>query len=87
MHLEITDAALAWFAEHGYDKAFGARPMARLVQSTLKVPLAEELLFGKLEGGGTAVVDVRDGKIVLDCRPVQATPPASSPPATPAPAA
>jgi len=72
VHLEVTDAALAWFAENGYDKAFGARPMARLVQTTLKVPLAEELLFGKLENGGTAVVDCRDGKIVVDAVPLAA---------------
>ena len=67
--LELTDAALAWFAEHGYDEKFGARPMARLVQQTLKAPLANELLFGKLQEGGIAKVDVKDGEIVLDCTP------------------
>jgi len=45
-----------WFVEHGYDKAMGARPMARLVQSTLKAPLANEILFGKLASGGIARV-------------------------------
>ena len=74
VHLDVSDAALAWFAEHGYDKAFGARPMARLVQTTLKVPLAEELLFGKLENGGTARIDVRDGEIAIDCIPEPAAP-------------
>src|SRR5262245_28640875 len=42
VHLEVTDAAKAWFAEKGYDKTMGARPMARLIQTTLKAPLANE---------------------------------------------
>ncbi|MBS1122378.1 MAG: ATP-dependent Clp protease, ATP-binding subunit clpA, partial [Deltaproteobacteria bacterium] len=62
-------AAIDWFVEHGYDKAMGARPMARLVQSTLKAPLANELLFGKLVDGGTAFIDVKDGKIEVRCVP------------------
>ena len=43
----------------------GARPMARLVQSTLKAPLANEILFGKLIHGGIAYVDAKDGEIVI----------------------
>jgi ATP-dependent Clp protease ATP-binding subunit ClpA len=66
VHLEVTDAAKEWFAEHGYDKTFGARPMARLIQDKLKVALADELLFGKLENGGTARVDVANGEIAID---------------------
>ena len=54
VELEVTDAAIDWFVEHGYDKAMGARPMARLVQTTLKAPLANEILFGKLRVGGIA---------------------------------
>ncbi|HET9991225.1 MAG TPA: ATP-dependent Clp protease ATP-binding subunit ClpA, partial [Kofleriaceae bacterium] len=65
--LEITDAALDWFVDHGYDKAMGARPMSRLVQNTLKAPLANEILFGKLTAGGTANVDVKDGEITIAC--------------------
>jgi len=65
--LEVTDAALDWFVDNGYDKAMGARPMGRLVQNTLKAPLANEILFGKLTNGGTATVDVKDGKIELEC--------------------
>jgi ATP-dependent Clp protease ATP-binding subunit ClpA len=65
--LEVSEAARAWFADRGYDKAMGARPMARLIQQTLKAPLANELLFGKLVGGGTAYVDVVDGEIVVRC--------------------
>jgi ATP-dependent Clp protease ATP-binding subunit ClpA len=64
--LDVSDAARDWFAEHGYDKAYGARPMARLIQNTLKAPLADELLFGKLDKGGIAHVDVKDGDIVVE---------------------
>ncbi len=67
VELEVSPAAIEWFVEHGYDKAMGARPMARLVQSTLKAPLANEILFGKLVNGGIAFVDAVDGKIVIKC--------------------
>jgi ATP-dependent Clp protease ATP-binding subunit ClpA len=72
VHLEVSPAALDWFVEHGYDKAMGARPMARLVQSTLKAPLANEILFGKLVDGGTVHIDVKDGKIDIQCEPTPA---------------
>ena len=52
----------------------GARPMARLVQSTLKAPLANEILFGKLANGGTAHVDVKDGQIDIRCEPAGDSP-------------
>ena len=70
--LEVSPAAIDWFVEHGYDKAMGARPMARLVQSTLKAPLANEILFGKLTTGGTAWIDVKDGQIDIRCEPAEA---------------
>ncbi|MGJ8694343.1 MAG: ATP-dependent Clp protease ATP-binding subunit ClpA [Thalassotalea sp.] len=63
--LELTKDAKNWFAEHGYDKSMGARPMARLIQEQLKKPLASELLFGELTQGGVAKVTVRQGKIAL----------------------
>jgi ATP-dependent Clp protease ATP-binding subunit ClpA len=69
VQLEVSPAAIDWFVEHGYDKAMGARPMARLVQTTLKGPLANELLFGKLAEGGTATVDLKDGAIDIVCVP------------------
>src|SRR5262245_17751764 len=67
VQLDVSPAAIEWFVEHGYDKAMGARPMARLVQNTLKAPLANEILFGKLVAGGTAYVDVKDGAIDIRC--------------------
>jgi ATP-dependent Clp protease ATP-binding subunit ClpA len=64
--IEVSPAAIDWFVEHGYDKAMGARPMARLVQNTLKAPLANEILFGKLTNGGVAHVDVKNGEIAIE---------------------
>jgi ATP-dependent Clp protease ATP-binding subunit ClpA len=56
-------------AEKGYDKLFGARPMARLIDEKIKEQLVDELLFGKLEHGGTVKVDVESndegGKLVF----------------------
>ncbi|ADU68631.1 ATP-dependent Clp protease ATP-binding subunit ClpA [Pantoea sp. At-9b] len=54
--LEVSDDARDWLAEKGYDKAMGARPMARTVQENLKKPLANELLFGSLVDGGSVSV-------------------------------
>nr|GME07377.1 ATP-dependent Clp protease ATP-binding subunit ClpA [Ipomoea batatas] len=54
--LEVSDEARDWLAEKGYDKAMGARPMARTVQESLKKPLANELLFGSLVDGGSVSV-------------------------------
>ncbi|MDR2216201.1 MAG: ATP-dependent Clp protease ATP-binding subunit ClpA [Nevskiaceae bacterium] len=63
VHLLVDDGARAWLVEHGYDPKMGARPMARLIQEQIKRPLAEELLFGKLVGGGEVRVGVTtDGK-------------------------
>jgi ATP-dependent Clp protease ATP-binding subunit ClpA len=57
--IELSDGARRWLAERGYDRMFGARPLARVIQEHLKKPLAEEVLFGKLaNGGGTVRVDV-----------------------------
>ena len=72
--LEVSEAAREWFAKNGYDDKFGARPMARLVQKTLKAPLAQELLFGKLQNGGTVHVDVANGQITIDCEPASPHP-------------
>jgi ATP-dependent Clp protease ATP-binding subunit ClpA len=64
--LEVDAAARAWLAEHGYDVAMGARPMARLIQDQVKKPLAEKLLFGELsEQGGRVKVTMKDDKLLL----------------------
>lgn len=61
--LEIDDEARKWLASHGYDKKMGARPMARLIQEQIKRPLAEELLFGRLNQGGHVIVTVEEDKL------------------------
>jgi len=63
--LVCTPKARAWLAEKGYDPAFGARPMARLIERELRRPLAEALLFGPLKKGGKARVDLKDGRLCL----------------------
>ncbi|HZI15308.1 MAG TPA: ATP-dependent Clp protease ATP-binding subunit ClpA, partial [Myxococcus sp.] len=75
--LELTPAARAWLAEHGYDPAFGARPMARLVDNTLKKPLAEALLFGELKDGGLARFDVEGEGLKLKTVPTPQPAPAA----------
>ena len=59
--IDLTDEAREWLADHGYEPEFGARPMARLVETTIKRPLAELMLFGPLKDGGEVRVVV-EGK-------------------------
>jgi ATP-dependent Clp protease ATP-binding subunit ClpA len=56
--IELSEDARKWLAAKGYDEKFGARPLARTIQEHIKKPLADELLFGKLEHGGTVKVVV-----------------------------
>ncbi|MGL4727957.1 MAG: ATP-dependent Clp protease ATP-binding subunit ClpA [Bosea sp. (in: a-proteobacteria)] len=56
--IELSDEAREWLVENGYDEAMGARPMARLIQQTIKTPLADEVLFGRLKTGGAVRVVV-----------------------------
>jgi len=59
--IELSEPAKVWLVEHGYDEQMGARPMARIIQEHIKKPLADEVLFGKLKGGGhVRVVLVKD---------------------------
>ena len=64
-------ARARWIAAKGYDPKMGARPMARVIQEHIKRPLAEELLFGKLSGGGQALVKLAaDGNgLEIECVP------------------
>jgi ATP-dependent Clp protease ATP-binding subunit ClpA len=71
--IELSDAARDWVAKKGFDPLFGARPLARIIQEHIKKPLAEELLFGKLEKGGTVRVEVADNRLVFSF--VEAKPP------------
>jgi ATP-dependent Clp protease ATP-binding subunit ClpA len=62
VHIQFDSDARGWLGERGYDKLYGARPMARLIQEKVKQPLAEELLFGKLAHGGEVHVKTKDGE-------------------------
>jgi ATP-dependent Clp protease ATP-binding subunit ClpA len=66
IEIELTDGARTWLAEKGYDKLMGARPMGRLIQAKIKEPLAEEILFGKLQEGGKLLLEVRDAELALE---------------------
>jgi len=61
--LNVDADARRWLAEHGFDPQMGARPMARTIQDSVKRPLADELLFGKLADGGKVYLGVKDGKL------------------------
>jgi ATP-dependent Clp protease ATP-binding subunit ClpA len=50
--IELTDEATKWLIANGYDELMGARPMARVIQEHIKKALADEVLFGRLKGGG-----------------------------------
>jgi ATP-dependent Clp protease ATP-binding subunit ClpA len=63
--IELSDEARDWLTEHGYDEAMGARPMARLIQTTIKTPLADDVLFGRLKNGGAVRVIVKTDDIGL----------------------
>jgi ATP-dependent Clp protease ATP-binding subunit ClpA len=56
--IELADEARGWLVKNGYDEAMGARPMARVIQTQIKTPLADEVLFGKLKNGGVVKVVV-----------------------------
>ncbi len=56
--IEVSKKAMDWLVEEGYDLQMGARPMARIIQENIKKPLADELLFGALKGGGVVTVDL-----------------------------
>jgi ATP-dependent Clp protease ATP-binding subunit ClpA len=72
--IELSSAAKEWLAERGYDRLYGARPLARVIQEHIKKPLAEELLFGRLTKGGAVKVTLKDKK--LDFEFIEANVPA-----------
>jgi ATP-dependent Clp protease ATP-binding subunit ClpA len=71
----FTDKLKKYLAKNGFDPQMGARPMARLIQDTIRRGLADELLFGKLANGGKVTIDIDDnGQVVLDIRQSDAQP-------------
>ncbi len=69
VHIQFDSDARDWLGKRGYDKLYGARPMARLIQDKVKQPLAEELLFGKLRHGGEVHVSVKDELLAFELTP------------------
>jgi ATP-dependent Clp protease ATP-binding subunit ClpA len=65
VEIELTELARTWLANKGFDRLYGARPMARLIQTKIKEPLANEILFGGLQRGGKVLVDEKDGDLKL----------------------
>ena len=69
VEIQFDKASREWLGDKGYDRLYGARPMARLLQEKIKQPLAEELLFGKLADGGEVQVSIKDGKPNFELTP------------------
>ena len=67
--ITLTEDARAWLAKKGYDPIFGARPLARLVQKEVRDPLTDEMLFGKLEHGGTVTISTADDGLAFSYEP------------------
>jgi ATP-dependent Clp protease ATP-binding subunit ClpA len=68
--------ARVWLAEKGFDPVYGARPLARVIQAEVRDRLTDEILFGRLEGGGTVTITMKDGKLDFSFE-------AAAPPKTP----
>lgn len=65
VELQLLPEARKWLADRGFSPQFGARPMARLIQTALKKPLAERILFGDLEKGGKVILGVQEDKLTI----------------------
>ena len=61
--INLEPEARMWLAEKGFDPIYGARPLARVIQTEVRDPLTDEILFGRLEGGGTVSIVLKDGKL------------------------
>ncbi|MCJ2179934.1 ATP-dependent Clp protease ATP-binding subunit ClpA [Novosphingobium album (ex Hu et al. 2023)] len=69
VHIQFDTVAREWLGHRGYDRLYGARPMARVIQEKVKQPLAEELLFGKLAHGGEVHVSVKEDALNFELTP------------------
>jgi ATP-dependent Clp protease ATP-binding subunit ClpA len=65
--ITVTDEALDYLVDKGFDPKMGARPLQRVIDKEIKRPLSREILFGKLKQGGSVIVDCRDNEIKIDC--------------------
>jgi ATP-dependent Clp protease ATP-binding subunit ClpA len=72
IRIVLSPEARSYFAAKGYDPAFGARPLGRVLQAELRDPLTDEILFGKLQNGGRVTVGLADGRVTLSAESPQA---------------
>ena len=63
-----TPEARGWLAARGYDPLYGARPLARVIQTEVRDPLTDEILFGRLEHGGTVQIGLAEGRLAFTYR-------------------
>jgi ATP-dependent Clp protease ATP-binding subunit ClpA len=64
--LTLSPAVRTWLARKGYDPQYGARPLARVIQSKIKDKLSDEILFGRMQKGGLVHVDLKDDELVFN---------------------
>ena len=72
--ISLNPESRAWLATQGYDAIYGARPLARVVQTNVRDPLTEEILFGRLQNGGTVRIGLRNEALVFDYESTQPVP-------------
>ena len=65
--INITDDALDYLVDKGFDPKMGARPLQRVIDNEIKRPLSRQMLFGDLKAGGSVTIDYREKEIKLDC--------------------
>ena len=69
--IKVSDEALDYLVEKGFDPKNGARPLQRVIDKDIKRPLSKQLLFGDLKNGGNVTIDVKDSEIVLSVEDVK----------------
>jgi ATP-dependent Clp protease ATP-binding subunit ClpA len=79
--ITLEPEARTWLAEKGYDPIYGARPLARVIQTDVRDPLTDEILFGQLENGGTVTISLKDGALSFAYEPKEPSPADSKLPA------
>jgi ATP-dependent Clp protease ATP-binding subunit ClpA len=72
--LTITDKVRTWLAKKGYDPQYGARPLARVIQTEIKDALSDKILFGEMQKGGEVRVDLKKDELVFDYSAVERKP-------------
>jgi ATP-dependent Clp protease ATP-binding subunit ClpA len=67
----ISDRVRTWLAKKGYNPQYGARPLARVIQTEIKDALSDEILFGRMQKGGEVSIDLKDDELVFNYGPVE----------------